>query len=249
MAGRVAGKKALITGAAQGLGAAQAMMLAREGAQVLLADINAAGAAQQAEAINAELGAGTAFSVALDVTSEEQWLAAVDYAADTLGAWGGSSWHFFFLGAQLGRVFIGIQPAFGYEGDPMRLLFERGFATYSEEAKAELLGIDPILITRHGAVSDEVAIAMAKGALENSRAHVAVAITGFAGPGGKRDEEGLVHIAAASREGGLIQRECHFGPRGRQEVRLLAVRGALELLGEIISGETKPQSIAGDVHG
>lgn len=132
----------------------------------------------------------------------------------------------------------------GYSG-----LFERGFATYSEEAKAELLGIDPILITRHGAVSDEVAIAMAKGALENSRAHVAVAITGFAGPGGKRDEEGLVHIAAASREGGLIQRECHFGPRGRQEVRLLAVRGALELLGEIISGETKPQSIAGDVHG
>ena len=85
MAGRVAGKKALITGAAQGLGAAQAMMLAREGAQVLLADINAAGAAQQAEAINAELGAGTAFSVALDVTNEEQWIAAVDYAADTLG--------------------------------------------------------------------------------------------------------------------------------------------------------------------
>ena len=69
MAGRVAGKKALITGAAQGLGAAQAMMLAREGAQVLLADINAAGAAQQAEAINAELGAGIAFSVALRMLS------------------------------------------------------------------------------------------------------------------------------------------------------------------------------------
>lgn len=85
MTGRVAGKKALITGAAQGLGAAQARMLAREGAQVLLADINAAGAADQAAAINAELGAGTAFSVALDVTQEDQWIAAVDYAAEAMG--------------------------------------------------------------------------------------------------------------------------------------------------------------------
>ncbi|HCF24007.1 MULTISPECIES: SDR family oxidoreductase [unclassified Novosphingobium] len=85
MAGRVQGKKALVTGAAQGLGAAQAMMLARHGAQVLLADINAAGAASQAEAINAELGAGTAFSVALDVTQEDQWIAAVEAAAELMG--------------------------------------------------------------------------------------------------------------------------------------------------------------------
>ena len=63
MAGRVEGKKALITGAAQGLGAAQAMMLAREGAKVLLGDINAEGAAEQAAKINAELGEGTAFAV------------------------------------------------------------------------------------------------------------------------------------------------------------------------------------------
>ena len=84
MSGRVAGKKALITGAAQGLGAAQAMMLAREGAQVLLADVNAAGAADQAARINAELGAGTAFSVALDVTSEDQWIAAVDFANEAM---------------------------------------------------------------------------------------------------------------------------------------------------------------------
>ncbi|MFM5916470.1 MAG: SDR family oxidoreductase [Novosphingobium sp.] len=84
MAGRVAGKKALITGAAQGLGAAQASMLAREGAQVLLADVNASGAADQAAKINAELGAGTAYSVALDVTSEDQWVAAVDYANETM---------------------------------------------------------------------------------------------------------------------------------------------------------------------
>lgn len=85
MSGRVQGKKALITGAAQGLGAAQAMMLARHGAQVLLADINAAGAAAQAEAINAELGAGTAHSVALDVTQEDQWIAAVEAAAELMG--------------------------------------------------------------------------------------------------------------------------------------------------------------------
>ena len=84
MSGRVAGKQALITGAAQGLGAAQAMMLAREGAQVLLADINAAGAAAQAASINAALGDGTAFSIHLDVTSEDQWIAAVDYAAETM---------------------------------------------------------------------------------------------------------------------------------------------------------------------
>ena len=84
MSGRVAGKKALITGAAQGLGAAQAMMLAREGAQVLLADVNASGADDQAARINAELGAGTAFSVLLDVTSEDQWIAAVDYANESM---------------------------------------------------------------------------------------------------------------------------------------------------------------------
>ena len=85
MSGRVAGKKALISGAAQGLGAAQAMMLAREGAQVLLADINTAGAAAQAAAINAQLGAGTAFSVQLDVASEDGWLAAIEAARDAMG--------------------------------------------------------------------------------------------------------------------------------------------------------------------
>jgi NAD(P)-dependent dehydrogenase (short-subunit alcohol dehydrogenase family) len=85
MSGRVAGKKALVTGAAQGLGAAQSWMLAREGAKVLLADINGTGAATQAAAINAELGAGTAFAFTLDVTSEAQWIEAVDYAAQVLG--------------------------------------------------------------------------------------------------------------------------------------------------------------------
>ena len=85
MAGRVAGKKALITGAAQGLGAAHARLLAEEGAQVLLTDINGAGAAAQAEAINADLGAGTAFAMQHDVTSEAEWEAAIAMAADAMG--------------------------------------------------------------------------------------------------------------------------------------------------------------------
>jgi len=85
MGGRVAGKKALVTGAAQGLGAAQAAMLAREGATVLLADINADGAAEQAAKINAELGEGTAFAVKLDVTREDDWIAAMDVAKARLG--------------------------------------------------------------------------------------------------------------------------------------------------------------------
>ena len=82
---RVAGKKVLVTGAAQGLGAAIAQVLAREGAKVLLTDINAEGAAAQAAAIDAACGAGTAFSAAHDVTSEAQWLAALAVAQDQLG--------------------------------------------------------------------------------------------------------------------------------------------------------------------
>lgn len=85
MSRRVEGKQALVTGAAQGLGAATARRLAQEGARVLLTDINAEGAAAQAEAINREYGAGTAFSVRHDVTSPDDWKQAVELAADALG--------------------------------------------------------------------------------------------------------------------------------------------------------------------
>ncbi|MDR7115180.1 SDR family oxidoreductase [Caulobacter sp. BE254] len=78
--GRVAGKKAFITGGAQGLGAAAARLLAREGAQVSLADINFAGAQAVADEINAAQGAGTAFAFALDVTQEDQWIEALEKA-------------------------------------------------------------------------------------------------------------------------------------------------------------------------
>ncbi|MFA9201374.1 MAG: SDR family oxidoreductase [Cypionkella sp.] len=85
MAGRVAGKLALVTGAAQGLGAAHCQALAREGAKVLCSDINEAGAQQTAAAINAEVGAGTAFAIRHDVTAPEDWDAAIELARDALG--------------------------------------------------------------------------------------------------------------------------------------------------------------------
>ena len=85
MGDRVAGKRALITGAAQGLGAASALALAREGARVLLTDVNEDGARAVADAIDAELGAGVAHSLRHDVSSEDDWIAAVDCARETLG--------------------------------------------------------------------------------------------------------------------------------------------------------------------
>jgi nicotinamide-nucleotide amidase len=110
--------------------------------------------------------------------------------------------------------------------------FDRGFAVYSEAAKVEMLGIEPIDLARHGAVSREIAFAMVRGALDHSRGGLAVSITGFAGPAGSGDEEGLVHLAAQVKGGAPIHRECHFGRRGRDRVRQLAVGAALEMLDE-----------------
>lgn len=116
----------------------------------------------------------------------------------------------------------------------MSSAFERGFAVYSNAAKAQMLGIDRAMIEDRGAVSEAIAAAMAAGALDNSEGDVAVAITGFAGPAGDRDEEGLVFLAARSRQGHAIARECHFGPCGRDRVRELAARAALEMLSEVL---------------
>lgn len=109
---------------------------------------------------------------------------------------------------------------------------ERGFVTYSNEAKVDLLGVTPTLLTAHGAVSAEVAAAMAQGALAHSPADVAVAITGIAGPGGGTPEKpvGLVHFATAVRTGGVITRERRFGDLGRAGIRRASVLMALELL-------------------
>ncbi len=108
---------------------------------------------------------------------------------------------------------------------------ERGFVTYSNAAKTDLLGIPADLIERHGAVSEPVARAMAEGALARSAAQVSVAVTGIAGPGGGSADKpvGLVHFAA-SGPGGLIHVERRFGDVGREGVRLGGVRVALDLL-------------------
>ncbi len=111
--------------------------------------------------------------------------------------------------------------------------FDRGFVVYSNAAKSQMLGIDPIEITRHGEVSRQIALRMAQGALANSIADVAVGITGFAGPAARGDEEGLVHLAAASAKR-TLHRECHFGSCGRDRSRQLAVAGALELMRELV---------------
>jgi nicotinamide-nucleotide amidase len=109
---------------------------------------------------------------------------------------------------------------------------ERGFVTYSNAAKHELLGVPETLLARHGAVSEPVARAMAEGALARSTADVSVAITGVAGPGGGSAEKpvGLVHIAAARRGGEVLHQASRFGDIGRAEVRLASVRAALQLI-------------------
>jgi nicotinamide-nucleotide amidase len=110
--------------------------------------------------------------------------------------------------------------------------FDRGFVTYSKEAKAELLGIDQRLLDQNDAVSEVVARAMAEGALKRSRADIAIGVTGFAGPAGPNCEEGLVHLALARRGGstGVIHREEHFGAVGRGEVRVKSLKTMLEML-------------------
>lgn len=113
--------------------------------------------------------------------------------------------------------------------------FERGFVTYTNEAKAEQLGIDPATIERYTAVSREVALAMASGALDHSNAELAVGITGYAGPAKDQEiEEGLVHIAVQARGGPSLHRECHFGAIGRDKTRHLATQTSLEMLDELI---------------
>lgn len=108
--------------------------------------------------------------------------------------------------------------------------FERGFVTYTDAAKSEMLGVDQGLLEDKGAVSREVAIAMAEGALTRSSGDLALSVTGFAGPAGEDDEEGLVHFGLARRGGETLHCEEHFGACGRGEVRLKCLRTALRML-------------------
>ena len=108
--------------------------------------------------------------------------------------------------------------------------FERGFVTYSNAAKTEQLGVDAALIASNGAVSAEVAAAMAEGALKHARAAVAVSVTGIAGPdGGSADKPvGLVWLGLASAAGTRTERANFTGDRG--DVRRQATERALRLL-------------------
>lgn len=110
--------------------------------------------------------------------------------------------------------------------------FERGFVTYSNESKTELLSVSAKLIEEKGAVSREVALAMADGALKNSRAHISVAVTGIAGPssGGEDKPIGRVHIACAHKSHATVEHKFDFGNVGRVEVQRRTVDEALRFI-------------------
>jgi nicotinamide-nucleotide amidase len=111
-------------------------------------------------------------------------------------------------------------------------VLERGFVTYSNEAKCELLNVPAGTLEAHGAVSEATARAMASGALAHSRAEVAVSVTGVAGPGGGTAEKpvGLVHFACAGPGAALVATERRFGDLGRSGIRIASVEQALALL-------------------
>ena len=116
-----------------------------------------------------------------------------------------------------------------------------GFVTYSNAAKQTMLGVSEATLKRHGAVSGKTAAAMAAGALKNSQADLAVAITGIAGPGGgtKAKPVGLVYFAAASRDGNRLARTRRYGKIGRRRVRERSVSEALRLL-ELLTKASRP---------
>ena len=124
-------------------------------------------------------------------------------------------------------------------------IVERGFVTYSNDSKIELLGVDAAIIDEHGAVSRQTALAMAAGALWRSKASVAVAVTGIAGPGGGTEDKpvGLVHFAIARRvsvsreqlDFKALHHEEQFGDIGRAEVREASVDTAFRMLRQAAS--------------
>jgi nicotinamide-nucleotide amidase len=115
-------------------------------------------------------------------------------------------------------------------------VFGRGFVTYSNKAKEDMLGVPAASLRQHGAVSEAVARIMAEGAIRNSTAQLSVAVTGIAGPGGGKEEKpvGLVHIAAARAGEPTLHRECRFGDIGRSTIRLASVEAALEMLQSLV---------------
>jgi nicotinamide-nucleotide amidase len=117
---------------------------------------------------------------------------------------------------------------------------DRGFVTYTNQAKTEMIGVPADTIARVGAVSGDTAIAMAQGAVANSSADIAVAVTGIAGPGGGSAEKpvGLVHLAVHRRGGQTEHREMRYGDLGRSAVRLATVSTAVDMLQEAVAAAT-----------
>ena len=118
-------------------------------------------------------------------------------------------------------------------------VIDRAFVSYSNAAKQAMLGVKPVTLETHGAVSRETAEAMAKGALAQSSVDLAISITGIAGPTGAQPGKpiGLVHFAVASRSGRLVHQERRFGDIGRSEVRNQSVLQALAMLRDIAEKE------------
>ena len=129
-----------------------------------------------------------------------------------------------------GGLVIGVLTETSGSGD----VVDRGLITYCNDAKTQLLGVDPNLLAQHGAVSEPVARAMAEGAVTACDAQLAVGITGIAGPTGGSEAKpvGLVWLATARQDQPTVSREMRYGDLGRSEVRLAAVRTALEMLRE-----------------
>ena len=113
-------------------------------------------------------------------------------------------------------------------------VFERAFVVYSPEAKCELLGLKREMVDDCGAVSEQVARALAEAALDRSNAQVAVGITGFTGRGGPNDEPGLVHLAVARHGADTRHEEHHYGDIGRGPARIRTVRDAIRMMREAI---------------
>jgi nicotinamide-nucleotide amidase len=155
---------------------------------------------------------------------EAEILALAQSVLDTCRARG---WHVATAESCTGGLVAGALTAIAGSSD----VVERGFVTYSNEAKSELLGVRPETIAAHGAVSSETAAAMAEGAVARAPVDLAISITGVAGPGGGSETKpvGLVIFGVARRDG-PSQTERHVFDGDRSAVRQAAVRAALELL-------------------
>jgi len=162
------------------------------------------------------------------IAIDEALLAQVATLGDALRA---RAWHLATAESCTGGLLAGACTAPAGASD----WFNAGFVTYSNAAKQASLGVPAALIEAHGAVSAEVAEAMAEGALARSRASLAVAVTGIAGPGGDDHEQGLVHFALARRDGPTIHRVEHFGAIGRGPVRVNSLKTMLEMLDQVLA--------------